>query len=233
MSLSVRKNRGGRPPTKTHKPGDRVPLSLRVTPSLKAAIDVACEDSGRSQSQEVEFRLEQSFERQELLYEAFEMTYGRQLAGLLMLGAGAMQYAMSIHNIAAADPEGNRSNAPRPQADGQLAKSYVFDDAVAALVQTIGYFRPASSEKLPTTASERIAALGFEDIGKTAAFETVTGALRPNPLARAPHPRSWEGKVREMVSGLGGWGAFAESEANLAAPTEQVPGKQRQSRRKP
>jgi hypothetical protein len=44
--------------------GKRVQLSLRVTPSLKNQLDAAAAVSGRSQSQEVEFRLERSFARE-------------------------------------------------------------------------------------------------------------------------------------------------------------------------
>lgn len=51
----------GRPRNKPVKPGDRVQLSLRVTPSLKHSLDAAASHSGRSQSQEAEFRLERSF----------------------------------------------------------------------------------------------------------------------------------------------------------------------------
>lgn len=41
--------------------GERVPLGLRVTADLKRKLDAAAEASGRSQSQEAEFRLENSF----------------------------------------------------------------------------------------------------------------------------------------------------------------------------
>jgi hypothetical protein len=54
------KSRGGRP-RRTPKPGERVVLGLRVTPDLKHQLDAAAELSGRSQSQEAEFRLERSF----------------------------------------------------------------------------------------------------------------------------------------------------------------------------
>ncbi len=56
-------SRGGRP-KRQPKPGERVQLSLRVTPELKAELDEAANQSGRSQSQEAELRLERSFERQ-------------------------------------------------------------------------------------------------------------------------------------------------------------------------
>jgi hypothetical protein len=54
--------RGGRPSRKP-KAGERVPLGLRVTPDVKLMLDHAAAVSGRSQSQEAELRLEQSFDR--------------------------------------------------------------------------------------------------------------------------------------------------------------------------
>src|SRR5262245_2407464 len=85
-----RKHRGGRPKRKI-SPGERVPLGLRVTPSLKSVLDKAAERSGRSQSQEAELRLERTFRDQSLLPDALELAYGRQLAGLLMILARAMK----------------------------------------------------------------------------------------------------------------------------------------------
>ena len=48
-------------PTKAPKAGDRVSLGLRVTAEIKSRLDAAAMISGRSQSQEAELRLEQSF----------------------------------------------------------------------------------------------------------------------------------------------------------------------------
>jgi hypothetical protein len=86
------KKRAGRP-RREPKPGERVPLGLRVTPELKQKLDAATEGSGRSQSQEAELRLERSFEHQALLPEVLELTYGRPLGGILMAMGRAMQDA--------------------------------------------------------------------------------------------------------------------------------------------
>lgn len=40
----------------------RCPLSLRTTPEVRSALEAAAEASGRSLTQETEFRLERSFE---------------------------------------------------------------------------------------------------------------------------------------------------------------------------
>ncbi len=52
--------RGGRP-ARELIPGERVPMSFRVRPELKSMMDTAASISGRSVTQEIEMRLEQSF----------------------------------------------------------------------------------------------------------------------------------------------------------------------------
>jgi hypothetical protein len=71
-------------PTKPGKSGERVPLGLRVTAKLKSQLDEAFKTSGRSQSQEAEFRLERSFDRQDLLTEVLSLAFGDNDAELLL-----------------------------------------------------------------------------------------------------------------------------------------------------
>jgi hypothetical protein len=59
------KKRIGRP-TRPPKPGERVTLGLRVTAELKNRIEAAANEKGRSLSQEAEFRLERSFDREDI-----------------------------------------------------------------------------------------------------------------------------------------------------------------------
>jgi len=76
------KRKRGRPTV-----GLRVPLSLRVTPELKERLDDAAEQSGRSQSQEAEIRLEKSFDRQDLLPDVLKLAFGtsEEMAGIVMM----------------------------------------------------------------------------------------------------------------------------------------------------
>jgi hypothetical protein len=64
MDKTTRKRIGR--PTKPPKPGERVTLGLRVTPEIKNKLEKAAMEKGRSLSQEAEFRLERSFEREAL-----------------------------------------------------------------------------------------------------------------------------------------------------------------------
>jgi len=62
---------------------------LRVTPEAKARLDAAAKHSGRSQSQEAEFRLEQSFDYRGLR-DGLSNVFGAELAGLVMMVGLAM-----------------------------------------------------------------------------------------------------------------------------------------------
>ncbi len=81
--MGERKKRIGRP-TKPGTAGQRNSLGLRVTAKTKRKLEAAALKSGRSQSQEAEFRIEQSF--------LGERAHGgRELHGLLMLMVGAAE----------------------------------------------------------------------------------------------------------------------------------------------
>jgi hypothetical protein len=84
------KHKAGRP-RREPAAGERVGLSLRVTPETKRALDFAAEQAGRSLSQEAELWLEQSKGSQRLLFDALELVYGRELAGLLIAIGDAMK----------------------------------------------------------------------------------------------------------------------------------------------
>ena len=65
-------------PTKTAKPGKRMSLGLKVTPQIKARLDNAARETGRTQSQEAELRLERSFDREDLLTDVLALAYGKE-----------------------------------------------------------------------------------------------------------------------------------------------------------
>jgi hypothetical protein len=88
------KKRIGAPPKRDPLPGERFTIATRVRPELKRRLDAAAEESGRSQAQETELRLERSFDRTDLLPEVLTLAYGERIAAQLMeLGA-----AMKIHD---------------------------------------------------------------------------------------------------------------------------------------
>jgi hypothetical protein len=74
----------GRPRTRERGPGLRPQLAFAVTHDLMEKIAEARRQSGRSQSAECEYRLERSFDRQSLLKEVLELSFGKQIAQSLM-----------------------------------------------------------------------------------------------------------------------------------------------------
>lgn len=59
-------------PTQEASPGTRVSLGLKVTADIKTRIDEAAQSSGRTQSQEAEYRLQRSF-RDDALFSSDEL----------------------------------------------------------------------------------------------------------------------------------------------------------------
>src|SRR5205809_7891267 len=82
--MSETKRGVGRPRTRPDmdSPGDYV--GFRTPRKLKQQLSEAAARSGRSLSAETEFRLEHSFDRQDLLGEVLELRFGVPLGGLLM-----------------------------------------------------------------------------------------------------------------------------------------------------
>jgi len=71
--------------TQAPTPGTKVSLGLTVTADLKARLDAEAARTGRTQSQEAQWRLELSFHQQDLLDEVLTLSYGPQTAGILAL----------------------------------------------------------------------------------------------------------------------------------------------------
>jgi hypothetical protein len=67
-------------PVKEPEEGERAPLSLRVRPIIKRKLEESAELNGRSLSQEAEFRLEHTFDRQGLFYEVMALALGKKWA---------------------------------------------------------------------------------------------------------------------------------------------------------
>jgi TraY domain len=130
----------GRPRRRQPKPGERVSLGLRVTPRLKTALDQAAKESGRSQSQEAEFRIEQSFRDEDHFIESLGLAYGMELAALLLLLGDLMRYVgIPAAVLSSGNPEEMRSWWNNP---------YAFSKAAAAAKRVLDRASP-SGEAAP------------------------------------------------------------------------------------
>ena len=128
----------GRPPL----PGERVPLGLRVTKEIKQKLDQASHASGRSQSQEAELRLEQSFNSASALFDALDLAYGRHWTGLLLLMA---QVAQLTGTRAIAVSTSNFDGC-----EDWVSDPYAYDQAVHAMTFVLDAFRPRGKVVHPT-----------------------------------------------------------------------------------
>ena len=71
-------------PIKEVEEGERAALSLRVRPMIKKKLEEAADLNGRSLSQEAEFRLEHTFDRESLLSEVIKLAFGKDWASFII-----------------------------------------------------------------------------------------------------------------------------------------------------
>jgi hypothetical protein len=82
----------GRPQLEPGK-AKRASFNTRLRPALKAALETAAKQEGRSLSEEIEFRLEQSLDEERHMADALELGFGRQVAGLMLAIGHVMKEA--------------------------------------------------------------------------------------------------------------------------------------------
>ena len=189
--------------TKRKKPPEssakRVPLSLRVTPQLKSKLDAAAVDTGRSQTQEIEFRLEQSFDRTELIFDSMKLAYGAELAGLLMLIGRAMS--------GAGRTAGLKANTFQFTGEEWLADPFAYDQASNAAVAVLKGLRPpkrvtatGGDAKFAETMSVLVRTSNSNSWGE-AFGKNVLGVLRGEESVVAP--TGWIERVKELLGTVG------------------------------
>jgi len=149
--------RPGRP-TKTPITGERVSLGLRVTADAKRRLDKAAVRSGRSQSQEAELRLEQSFE--------LERRFGGpEMVAIANLMAGAFLRGGQQGAVACQHPEWSPAE--------WMQSPVCYEAAITTVVDALTAARPAFEYNHPDAAQRalmkkidqtfaRLAAAGYD-----------------------------------------------------------------------
>jgi hypothetical protein len=127
-------------PRKPAIPGQRSALGLRVTPQIKELLDSKTKQSGRTQSQEAELRIELTFRAEQQLAQGLELVFGRQLSGLLMLLGRAMRDAGHL--------AGYQSARTFEGTENWMCNSYAYDQATEAANAILEAFRPPRVESL-------------------------------------------------------------------------------------
>jgi len=170
--MGVRKP--GRPRRRQPKPGERVSLGLRVTPEMKRQLDRAAERSGRSQSQEAELRLEQSFRDQGSMINAMELTYGGTASFILRL-LGPMMREVGQH-------AGFAATFTLEGAQNWRANPYAYDQVVRSINALLEKLRPNGEIQLPRIAHLRGGPpeLDFQTIYQNLGEQFALGYLNSN-----------------------------------------------------
>ncbi len=127
------KSRPGRKSRQANQ-GQRVSLGLKVTAEIKNSLDAAAKQNGRTQSQEAEVRIEQSFVRQGLLAPALELAYGRKAAAILL----ATAHAFTHEGRAAAVISGGSIDA----VDNWTTDPFAFGQATKAVAEMLARLSP-------------------------------------------------------------------------------------------
>jgi TraY domain len=125
--------RAGRP-TKQAEAGTKVSLGLKVTAETKTRLEKEATRSGRTQSQEAEYRIERSFDHVALLPDVLELAYGTELAGLLISIAEAMNEARLAGQIMSLEDHQRWSD-----------DAFSFDTVVVAAQAVFEALRPAGA----------------------------------------------------------------------------------------
>jgi hypothetical protein len=152
--------------------GKRYPLNMRTTKAIRDKLEHAAATAGRSLAQEVELRLEQSFLLQELMVTGLELTYGRQLAGmLLMLGEGIKMTGENTGFSSTLAIDGSRN---------WVDVAYAFDQAVQCANYIFERLRPPGKPETPAILAFRGLDLGennFTRLGHVYADTIVSEAM--------------------------------------------------------
>lgn len=106
------KPKRGRPVLQKAKRRRRM-IGLRLGDEVRARIETEAQAAGRSLSQEIEARIERSFDRGGLLRELLRTAYGDQSAGVLMLLSDALRRATASAEFLGDDqwPHGRLQNS--------------------------------------------------------------------------------------------------------------------------
>jgi hypothetical protein len=177
--------RKGRP-TKPGAPGTRVSLGLKVTPKIKSLLDQAAAESGRTQSQEAEYRLTQSFTSEPIAVQALSFAYGPKAAGLLMLIARAMNDA-GRHS-------GFRQTFTLEGANNWMDVPFAYDQVSQAIARVVDLARPPGAVTVPPSS--------FPTEHELHGIEGAMGAAFVNGMISALADKDMGGELGEWAKPL-------------------------------
>jgi len=248
----------GRGPGRPPKPDKRVLLSLRMEPELRARIVTMTEESGRSITQETEALLESALNGRDrdaplgsvkpqggtdqtrspdevegsLLFKALELSFGRQLGGLLLMIGYAMFFARlesiawsrdvaertrrfpvvkpgaatTLRQLSEVAECLNRSSSSHAGEQSWLDDPYVVGQVAAAAREVLETIAPEGdplAPPLPRGIEPALALTLMINSGKTNANETMRNLLDEEPDPGSFADRLGKGGVARVRHWLG------------------------------
>ena len=171
----------------------RAQVPLRIPETLRARIESSAKESSRSMNAEIVKRIERSFERQDLVEEVLEATYGRQLAGLLMiLGRSMKDVGAHAGFVATRTVEGGTDWFEVP---------YAFDQAAQAAETIIEACRPDGEKSIPQKSGIGGVNAMLATLGEGVAATTLSSIAAPEQAPTA-ELKDWGQKVHDMMGPL-------------------------------
>lgn len=152
--------------------GKRYPLNMRTTFEVRRQLEAGARASGRSLAQEAEFRIDRSFLDQRLMIEALELTYGRELAGILMaLGEVMQTTGRQAGFMATRTLEGSQQ---------WWANPYAYSQAVEGSNRIFERLKPEGEPTPP-----KVPRLDSETLGKLIADSLLREVTSDEPISSA------------------------------------------------
>lgn len=213
----VGQRRVGRPTT-VPKEREKATLGIRASADLKRRLAGAAQTNGRSLSQEAELRLENSFRDQDATLSALELSFGSELAAILLILGKRIVLLSSIENYLTGTKHENVS--------AWLYDPYVFDQSLKMINAIIEGFRPEGDPDFYTQPGA-LQKLELADLSRKTAQNTgEEGAQNELYLVAFSHPPGHpelrgRNKFYEMVREM--LGATIIERVAKAVPEERQP----------
>lgn len=181
-------------PKRTEPQGDakRYPLNMRTTRETRERLESAAKANARSLAQEVEYRLQRSFDDTDIVTRHDEMQHGRDVVGFLMLAEEVMTSAGRL----AAMEQGKRERS-------WLSDPYAYDQAVKAFMDVAEHLRPPGDIppngtviELPTGSRSKLKG----NTGRIAARLALAGIAQAGKANAEPD--LWTKALRERIGPL-------------------------------
>lgn len=185
----------GRPPL---DPADRrrQMVSVRFRDETRRQLELAAHNAGRPLSQEIEHRVEQSFERRDLLHEVMSLSFGHNTTTILTLVGRAIEHTLGLFGSLTDNKA--RPLLPHPDTDRLLLDANAFAEVQKAVATVLDEIKPKGVVDAEHPARVEAATYGWTSVGEVAA-QAILHELRD----KTARPTSRPGRLRPLLKDFG------------------------------